>query len=383
MEDRCAIFIILIIESMKRFLSLFGALAMLAIASLQPALAAEPTDTFTTGEVVSRSASDEGVVTHIRILRGLQAGKEFSVEEATLDAREADQFKIGDTVVVEVVTRADGSQEFIMRENYRLPGLGWLFLVFLGLAFLLGGRTSVMSVVGLLASIGILLWIVIPRILAGGNPMTASLLGCVLIACTSLYLAHGFSRRTSVALLSTILTLGISSGLAIVFVHVSKLFGMGSEEAFYLQSSQLAGIDLRGLLLGGILIGCLGVLDDITTAQTAAVDEIRKANPSLSPDQLRKAGFSVGKEHIASLINTLALAYVGASLPLLLLFQTQADFPLWVTLNGEFIAEEIVRTLVGSATLLIAVPISTWCASVFLKGTSGGSRSSHSHHRHA
>ena len=152
----------------------------------------------------------------------------------------------------------------------------------------------------------------------------------------------------------------------------------------YLQSGLTAGVNLRGLLLGGMIIGCLGVLDDITTAQTAAVDEIRKANPNLTSKQLLQSGLSVGREHIASLINTLALAYAGASLPLLLLFQTNETFPLWVTLNSEFLAEEIVRTLVGSTTLLLAVPISTWCAARFLSNDGrpsiGGHCHGHSHH---
>jgi uncharacterized membrane protein len=377
----------------RRFLC--AGLLLLGMALPWAASAAEPRDEFTLGTVTSRQEAPEqdgegtATETTIRILKGPDAGKTFTVHDSDLGGRDAAQFGIGETVVVETITRGDGSQEFIMRENYRLPALGWLFAFFLLIAFLLGGRTSLMAVLGLLVSIGILLMLVIPRILAGGNPLFISLVGCVLIACTSLYMAHGFSRRTSVALLSTVLTLAVSAVLAVVFVHLGKLFGLGSEEALYLQSGQLAGIDLRGLLLGGILIGCLGVLDDITTAQTAAIDEISKANPALTPLQLRTAGFSVGKEHIASLINTLALAYVGASLPLLLLFKTQADFPLWVTLNGEFLAEEIVRTLVGSATLLIAVPLSTWCASLLLRSRGGAPRSpgssshGHSHYSHA
>jgi uncharacterized membrane protein len=123
---------------------------------------------------------------------------------------------------------------------------------------------------------------VIPRIVAGDDPMITCVIGASIIACTSLYLAHGFNKRTSVALLSTIVTLCISVVVALLYVHVAKLFGMGSEESFYLQSGLLQNIDLRGLLLGGMIIGCLGVLDDVTTAQCAAIDEISKANPKLT-----------------------------------------------------------------------------------------------------
>ena len=324
----------------------------------------------------------------MRVIGGADDGQEFVYEHGVLGSRTESRLKEGETLVMEKLTMPDGTEEFQYRDKYRLGGLGWVFAFFLMLAFVIGGRTSLMSVGGLLVSIGILVLFVIPSILAGHDPLFVSLLGCAAIAFTSLYLAHGFSKRTSVALLSTLLTLGISTIVAVVFVNITRLLGMGSEESQFIQLSQLQDLDLRGLLLGGILIGCLGVLDDITTAQTAAVDEISKANPSLSAVQLRKAGFSVGKEHIASLINTLALAYVGASLPLLLLLRTQGDFPLWVTLNSEFLAEEIVRTLVGSATLLFAVPISTWCAAYFLKAEPGsrprtGHGHPHSHHHHA
>ena len=192
--------------------------------------------------------------------------------------------------------------------------------------------------------------------------MLVSLIGSVGIACTSLYLAHGLNRRTTIALMSTMITLVLSTLLAVAFVHLAKLFGMGAEESVFLQVGTLQQVNLRGLLLGGIIIGALGVLDDITTAQTAAIDELSKANATLGFSELYRAGTSIGREHIASLINTLALAYVGASLPVLLLFSINQEMPWWVIVNSEFVAEEIVRTLVGSSTLLFAVPISTWIA---------------------
>jgi uncharacterized membrane protein len=139
----------------------------------------------------------------------------------------------------------------------------------------------------------------------------------------------------------------------------------------------LQAVNLRGLLLGGIVIGALGVLDDITTTQTAAINEIKRANPRMTRAQLYRSGLSIGREHIASLVNTLALAYAGASLPLLLLFWSDANAPWWVILNSESLVEEIVRTLVGSMTLTLAVPISTWFACKLLKGD--GSPAAHAH----
>lgn len=319
----------------------------------------------------------------MRVVGGRYDAEEFTYEHTMLGTRTDTRLDTGDAAVMERVSIADGTVRYLYRDRYRISSLSWLFAAFLVLAFMLGGRTSLMAVGGLLVSVAILMFFVIPRVLDGWDPLLTCLSGCIAIAFTSLYLAHGFSKRTSVALLSTLITLAIAAIVAVVFVHLAQLFGMGSEESQFLQLSQLQDLDLRGLLLGGMLIGCLGVLDDITTAQTAAVHEISKANPSLTMTQLQKAGFSVGKEHIASLINTLALAYAGASLPLLLLISTQSDFPMWVNLNSEFLAEEIVRTLVGSATLIVAVPISTWCAATFMRVKPGFTPVAHSHgHSH-
>ena len=203
-----------------------------------------------------------------------------------------------------------------------------------------------------------------PNIVNGSNPIIVFIVGGFLITFFSIYLGHGFNRRTSIAVLSTIITLVISIILSILAVNWAQLFGLGSEEAFLLQVGDLSGINLKGLLLGGMIIGILGVLDDITTAQSAAVEEIYRANPKLNKKELLKRGLSVGHEHIISLVNTLVLAYAGVSFPLLLLF-SQSYTPTWVLLNSENIVEEIVRTLVGSSALVIAVPITTYLAVIF------------------
>lgn len=296
------------------------------------------------------------------ILNGEDAEKEITIENTVLHQREDMQLQEGETVIMQRIIRPSGEVEFVLREKYRLPSLFLLTLLFFGLGVLLGGRTGFTSILGLAASVSILVFFVVPKIVSGSNPLLISLIGSVLIACTSLYLAHGFNRRTSIALLSTIITLVLSTVLAVIFVYIGKLFGMGNEEAVFLQSGMFEQVNLRGLLLGGIIIGALGVLDDITTAQTAALDELSKANHKLGFAELYASGKSIGSEHIASLINSLALAYVGASLPMFLLFFMNTETPWWVIVNNEFIAEEIVRTLVGSSTLLLAVPISTWIA---------------------
>ena len=289
------------------------------------------------------------------------------------------QLEPGDTVIVQIAQRADGKTAYLIQEQYRLPSLLVLTLIFFAMGIILGGRIGFTSMLGLAVSIGVLLFFVIPAIISGYNPLLISVTGSVLIACTALYLAHGFNRRTSLALLSTVITLVLATVMALVFVHLAKLFGMGSEEARFIQTGFTQPINLRGLLLGGIIIGALGVLDDITTAQTAAIDELSKANHNLGYKELFASGTSIGREHIASLINTLALAYIGASLPMFVLFYVNEDMPWWVIVNSEFIAEEVVRTLVGSATLLLAVPISTYIAA---KAFANGNHTNAKGHTH-
>lgn len=307
----------------------------------------------------------------MRIDSGPRSGERFIMENGILDNRNDMTLRPGEQVVVERLVRYDGSVRYMLRERYRLPALLWLFVGFLVLSIVLGGIRGITSVFGLVASVAILGLYVVPGIAKGSDPLLTSVVGSYCIAVTSMYLAHGLNKRTSVALLSTCITLALAAAAAVAATRFARLFGMGTEESMYLQTGSFGAVHLQGLLIGGFIIGALGVLDDVTTAQTAAVDEISKANPALSAVDLQKAGMSVGREHIASLINTLALAYVGASLPLFLLFRENDSLPSWMVLNSEFIAEEIVRTLVGSTALLLAVPISTFFAAHLLRNRTG------------
>lgn len=273
-------------------------------------------------------------------------------------------FKTGDKVVIDKITE-NGQEIYYVQDIYRIPSLVFITIIFLLVVILFSRWRGLSSILGLAITIAVIIKFVTPQIIAGKNPLVISLIGAFVIALVSLYLAHGFNKRTSVAVLSTFITLGLSTAMAYAFVHLTRLFGNGSEESVYLQFNQTQHINLQGLLLGGIILGALGVLDDITTAQSATVDELKKANPSLTFKQLYSGAASVGQEHISSLINTLFLAYAGVALPLFLLFNINGGTPVWTTLNSEFIAEEIVRTLVGSITLIIAVPITTLLAAYY------------------
>jgi uncharacterized membrane protein len=314
----------------------------------------------------------------VRLLSGSEGGQVVDAEySAPAGPSQTPPLRAGERVVL--AKSAVGPQAvYFVVDRFRLPSLGAILLLFFLLAALFSRIRGVTSVLGLAVSVLILARFVVPSILGGRDPLLVSLMGAVAIALSSIYLAHGFSRRTSVALVSTLVTLGIAAAMSLVFVSLTNLFGGGTEEAFYLQMGVAEELNLRGLLLGGILLGALGVLDDITTSQAAAVDEIKHANRDLGFGELYRRGLSVGREHIAALVNTLVLAYAGASLPLFLIFSLELDQPLWVTLNSEFVAEEVVRSLVGSIALILAVPITTGLAAWRLSGATEG----HHGHRH-
>ena len=306
-------------------------------------------------------------------LRGVPAdAAEVRAEFSDVASDPARRLKPGDGVVVAAADEEGGTAYYVV-DRYRMPALGLAVGLFFALAVLLSRGRGITAILGLGITALVLARFIVPAIVGGGNPLVVSLVGALVIAFASIYLAHGFSLRTSIAVGSTLVTLIIAWVLAIVFVGLANLFGLGSEEAFYLQLAPVEQLNLRGLLLGGIILGALGVLDDITTAQAAAVDELRKANPALSVQELYRRGLSVGTEHITSLVNTLFLAYAGASLPLFILFTIYNETPVWVALNSEFVAEEIVRTLVGSVALILAVPITTVAAAIILSRRSPAS----------
>ena len=301
----------------------------------------------------------------LEILNGDEQGKTVVVDHGGPFAiEEYQRVRVGETVILAKPTSSLKPDFYYITDKYRTPRMVWVIVFFVALAVFFGRKRGVTSLLGMLFSVAIIFLFIIPRILAGGDPFLISLVGSLVILVISLYLSHGFNRRTSIALLSTLAALGLAAILDLAFVFLTRLHGIGTEEAFYLQFGSV-NLNLRGLLLVGIIIGMLGVLDDVTTTQVATVEEIHTANTALSFQKLFQKGLSVGREHIASLVNTLVLAYVGASFPLLLLATTQKAQPAWLIFNSNFIGEEIVRTLVGSSALILAVPISPIFAAYF------------------
>lgn len=295
----------------------------------------------------------------VKLLNGLEKGKIITIEHgSTVKVTDSQKLKKGDDVVV-VKTLLPDRTTYSILDQYRLDTIVYILLGFCVLVILVAGKKGFGSLIGMLFSVFVILQFIVPKILQGNDPLVISVLGSVVIMVFTLYFGHGINKRTTVALGATTLSLLLTGILAYVFVTAANLSGVGNEDAYLLQFGQTS-INLRGLLLGGIIIGALGVLDDITTSQTAAVFEIHKANKKLVFMDLVLRGYTVGKEHIASLVNTLVLAYAGASLGLFIMFVLNpSNHPVWVILNSELIIEEVIRTIAGSIGLVLAVPITT------------------------
>ena len=278
----------------------------------------------------------------------------------------------GDRVLLVKVAGPDGDTYLIL-DRVRQTTLLWLGLAFVLIVLVIGRLVGATSLLGLAASLVVLLRFIVPGILSGHNPVLISVTGALVIMAATLFLAHGVNRKTAVALAGTVASLLLTALLATVALSAAQITGVASEDAATLQVLSAGNISASGLLLGGIVIGALGVLDDVTVAQASAVSELRRANPLLGPIELYRRAMNVGRDHIAATVNTLVLAYAGASLPLIMLLAIQGD-PISIQLNREFIAIEVVRTLVGSIGLVAAVPFTTFIAALMARPPSADER---------
>lgn len=270
----------------------------------------------------------------------------------------------GDNVLVTVGSRPDGVLTVYFVDFYRSDLLLWLTILFVLVILVISRWKGLRSLLSMAFSLFVIIGYIIPHILAGEDPLTVSIIGSVILLGVTLYLTYGWNLKTHAAVVSMIVVLLITGTLAGLFVFFARLTGSGDENALFLLQMLNTQINLRGLLLGGMIIGALGVLDDLVTTQASAVFELRHANESLGFRDLFRAAMRIGQDHVAATVNTLVLAYAGAALPMLLMFSLgRGNYGL--LLNFEFIAEEIVRTLVGSLGLITAVPLTTAIAILF------------------
>ena len=298
----------------------------------------------------------------VEIREGGDRGRVVEIEQAVTELSTRTP-QTGDEVVL-TVTPGDGGAVYSISDYERSSSMLVLTAIFAIAVVALGRWRGVGALAGLAASIVVVLLYVLPGLLRGSDPVVIALVGSSLIAVVSLHLAHGPGTSTHIALLATLASLLLTGVLARIFIAVTTLTGAADENASLLQSFGLA-IDPRGLLLAGVVLGSLGVLDDVTVTQVSAVGELRVARPDLSRRDLYRSALAIGRDHVSSTVNTLFLAYVGASLPLLLLF-TSSRQSLGAAVTGEVIAVEVVRTLVGSIGLVASVPIATALAAVVL-----------------
>ncbi|MFB9725534.1 YibE/F family protein [Haloechinothrix salitolerans] len=274
-------------------------------------------------------------------------------------------FAVGDDVVLAFTGEDPRNDDaYLIMDFQRGTPLLMLVAVFLGAVLLLGRWHGARALAGLGVSAAVLGLFVVPAILAGEDPLLTGITGAGLIMFATLYLTHGVSVRTSVALLGTLISLLLIGIISAVFSGLARLTGL-DEQTGNLIAALGHGIDTQGLLLAGVVIGALGVLDDVTVTQASAIWELRRANPTLSWRDLYDAGVRIGRDHVASAVNTLVLAYAGAALPVLL-YTAVSGVGLGSILTSQDIAQEILRTLAGSIGIVAAVPLTSLLAAAIV-----------------
>jgi uncharacterized membrane protein len=303
-------------------------------------------------------------VASARLTSGPDDGDEIEFQVRATELRVPDLEEGDDVVLLDVATSPPAFRYSFSDFQRRMPLL-WLVVAFVVVVILFGRFQGVRALLGLVATGAVLLAFVVPALLRDSPALAVTLTGAAAIAFVALYLAHGFRVGTTVALAGTLVALAITSALALLVVTTTQLTGLADDSQVLRVTA--AALDLRGLLVAGIVVGALGVLDDVTVSQVSIVAALRRANPGLRWRLLYGEAMSVGRDHVASTVNTLVLAYAGASLPLLLLF-TQGDQSVQRLLTSDVIAAVIVRMLVGSIGLVAAVPITTALAALVMAG---------------
>ncbi|MEU2160447.1 YibE/F family protein [Streptomyces chengbuensis] len=303
----------------------------------------------------------------VEVTTGKDKGRTF-VEVVQPDASR--QLKQGQEVVVAYAPDAPRDLQYSVSDINRDFPMMLLAGIFAVVVVLVGRLRGVMALIALALSFAVLTLFILPAILQGSNPLIVAVIGASAIMLMALYLCHGLNARTSVAVLGTLISLLLIGLLGSVFIGWASLSG-NTDDNTGLIHGLFPNIDMSGLLLAGVIIGSLGVLDDVTVTQTSAVWELHQADPAMGPRGLYKAGIRIGRDHIASVVNTLVLAYAGASLPLLLLFSI-AQSGVGTVATSELVAEEIVRTLIGSIGLVASVPVTTALAALVVSADRPG-----------
>ncbi|HOY56232.1 MAG TPA: YibE/F family protein [bacterium] len=305
-------------------------------------------------------------------LQGLEGDwedKEIIFDGTEFDVLSAGEYAVGDKVLVNYSLDSEGEDNFYVIGYSRIKPIFWLVFLFALIVIAIGRLKGFRALIVLLLTFLIILKFIIPKILAGSDPLLISIIGSFFILILAVYVTEGFKKTSTIAIFSILISLIVTGLLSVWFSSITKLTGFASEEVMYLIGIGGGNINIKGLLLAGIIIGALGVLDDVIISQVMLVKELKISNPKLTNGQIYSQAMRVGVSHLSSMVNTLFLAYAGASLPLLILFSVKQ--PPFLTFNqvieNEMIATEIVRTITGSIGLVLAVPIATFLAVRMIK----------------
>lgn len=346
------------------------------LVSTQNCFAQESTkDTYLEGEIIEiieekdiefQEQTQKYQKLKINITKGSLIGQDVIVENGTSPMSQVILYEVGDRVLVYYSSDDEGNEVFYITDFVRTKGIIILFILFVILSILVATKKGFFSLVAMALTFLILFLFVLPKIQAGNDPIIIVILSLIAIIPITFYLSHGFEKKTTIAILGTTIALVLTIILSNIFVNLTYLTGTSTEESLFLQTVGGTQYNLKGLLLAGIIIGTLGVIDDIAISQTSIVYQLYSIKKDISISELYKRSIQVGKDHIASMINTLILVYTGASLPLLLIFMNNPR-PFGEILSYELVTTEIVRTLVGSIGLILAVPITTYLACLSIK----------------
>jgi uncharacterized membrane protein len=306
----------------------------------------------------------------VLIIDGPQAGSTLgAVLQGPSGQESVPRYAVGDEVILNISQQGTDPNFIAVADRYRVPALAGLLALFAVAVTVVGGWRGVRSLIALALTLGVIIRIVVPLLLAGWNPVLLAVGSATLVTLATFLLTEGARPTTVAAAAGTFICLALTAILAVAFNALAQFTVLqGSGDLVYLQTVGRPELDLGGLLLAAVIFGALGILDDVTVTQAATVHELYEADPRVSRTELLRRSMNVGRSHISATVNTLALAYVGASLPLIVLFNAGQQDPL-LTVSGEVVAVEVVKALVGSIGIVAAVPATTAIA-VLLVGRS-------------